>query len=100
MSDPGSTYRTRDEVTTMRQARDPVERVRKLLLDHGFAETADLKAIEKAVKKEIDEAIEVSKATPEPAASMLQSNIYQEPCGAVMRGATSDQYLHATVVPY
>jgi pyruvate dehydrogenase E1 component alpha subunit len=100
MSDPGSTYRTRNEVTTMRQARDPVERVRKLILDHQFAEAVQLKAIEKSIKKEIDEAIEASKAAPQPGLSMLQANIYQDPCGAVMRGATSDQYLNATVVPY
>jgi TPP-dependent pyruvate/acetoin dehydrogenase alpha subunit len=35
MSDPGSTYRTRDEINAMRQQRDPVERVKKLLLDNG-----------------------------------------------------------------
>ena len=84
----------------MRQARDPVERVRKLLLDHDLAETAELKAIEKAVKKEIDEAIEEAKAAAQPPASMLQSNIYHDPCDAVMRGATSDQYLAATVSEY
>ena len=48
MSDPGSTYRTRDEISTMRQQRDPVEHVRKLLLDNGFADASDLKKLEKA----------------------------------------------------
>jgi hypothetical protein len=38
MSDPGSTYRTRDEISNTRQQRDPIERVRKLLLDTGLAE--------------------------------------------------------------
>lgn len=35
MSDPGSTYRTRDEINSIRQQRDPVERVKKLLLENG-----------------------------------------------------------------
>lgn len=48
MSDPGSTYRTRDEIANIRQKRDPVEHVRKLLLDHGLADAAELKKIEKA----------------------------------------------------
>lgn len=35
MSDPGSTYRSRDEINAMRQDRDPIERVKKLLLTNG-----------------------------------------------------------------
>merc|ERR1712159_424709 len=57
MSDPGSTYRSRDEITGVRQERDPIERVRKLLLELELATAADLKAIEKRVKKEIDTAV-------------------------------------------
>ena len=47
MSDPGSTYRTRDEISSMRQLRDPVEHVRKLLLEKAEADPAELKKIEK-----------------------------------------------------
>ena len=47
MSDPGSTYRTRDEVSSMRQMRDPVEFVRKLLLEHKLVELPELKQLEK-----------------------------------------------------
>ena len=35
MSDPGSTYRSRDEINTMRTERDPIERIKKLLLANG-----------------------------------------------------------------
>ena len=48
MSDPGSTYRTRDEIAAMRQQRDPIEHVRRLLQDHAGVEAAELKKIEKA----------------------------------------------------
>lgn len=47
MSDPGSTYRTRDEISSMRTQRDPIEYVRKLLTEHVGVETGDLKKIEK-----------------------------------------------------
>ena len=47
MSDPGSTYRTRDEITSMRQQRDPVEHVRKLLLDHNLMDPSEIKKLEK-----------------------------------------------------
>lgn len=42
------------------QERDPVERVRKLLLAHG-ADAGEVKALEKAVKKEVDSAVEGAK---------------------------------------
>ena len=49
MSDPGSTYRTRDEISDIRQKRDPVEHVRKLLLEHDVISSADLKKLEKVL---------------------------------------------------
>jgi hypothetical protein len=47
------------------QERDPVERVRKLLVAHGY-EASSIKAIEKAVKKEVDTAVEESKVIVGP----------------------------------
>jgi TPP-dependent pyruvate/acetoin dehydrogenase alpha subunit len=44
------------------QERDPVERVKKLLLAKGYDASA-IKAIEKAVKKEVDSAVEESKVS-------------------------------------
>ncbi|KAI7835873.1 hypothetical protein COHA_010221 [Chlorella ohadii] len=90
MSDPGSTYRTRDEISSIRQQRDPIEHVRKLLVDNGLAEAAELKAIEKEVKAEIDGAIEEAKAAPYPEAPELWSGIYQDPLGMTLRGIESN----------
>ncbi|CAN1151328.1 hypothetical protein LINPERPRIM_LOCUS28318 [Linum perenne] len=61
MSDPGSTYRTRDEISGVRQERDPIERVRKLVLAHDIATEKELKEIEKDARKEVDEAIAQAK---------------------------------------
>lgn len=89
MSDPGSTYRTRDEITSIRQQRDPIEHVRKLLLDNGFAETSELKSIEKEIKREIDTAIEESKAADVPPLDMLWSHVYANSEGIKVRGVDS-----------
>lgn len=50
MSDPGSTYRTRDEISSMRTQRDPIEHIRKLLLSHELIDPAELKRIEKVCR--------------------------------------------------
>ncbi|KAI3432771.1 hypothetical protein D9Q98_004311 [Chlorella vulgaris] len=89
MSDPGSTYRTRDEISSIRQQRDPVEHVRKLLLDNGLVEASVIKGIEKDTKKEIDAAIEASKAAPFPDMKELWTNIYAAPLGMQLRGIDS-----------
>lgn len=76
MSDPGSTYRTRDEITGVRQERDPIERIRKLLLSHELATEKELKDIEKEIRKEVDEAIAKAKESPMPDPSELFTNVY------------------------
>ncbi|XP_020971475.1 pyruvate dehydrogenase E1 component subunit alpha, mitochondrial-like [Arachis ipaensis] len=43
MSDSGSTYGTCDEISNERQERDPIERVKKLLLAHDIASEKELK---------------------------------------------------------
>ncbi|THU52245.1 hypothetical protein C4D60_Mb10t01950 [Musa balbisiana] len=82
MSDPGSTYRTRDEISGVRQERDPIERVRKLILSHELASASELKDIEKEVRKEVDDAVAQAKECPVPDPSELFSNVYVKGFGA------------------
>lgn len=43
MSDPGTTYRTREEIQQMKETRDPILKVEKYLFDFNFATEEELK---------------------------------------------------------
>jgi len=43
MSDPGVTYRTKEEIQMIREGRDPVEIAKKMLLEFGWASDEELK---------------------------------------------------------
>lgn len=76
MSDPGVTYRNRDEISSMRASRDPIESVKKRLLDAEFATTEELKQLEKDIRKEVAEAAKEAKESPMPPMDSLWKNIY------------------------
>jgi pyruvate dehydrogenase E1 component alpha subunit len=65
MSDPAK-YRTREEVERVREQQDPIERVRKRLLDAGQASEEELKAIDAEIRAIVTAAAEFAQAEPEP----------------------------------
>ncbi len=75
MSDPAK-YRTREEVQKMREERDAIEHVRKLLLAGKHATEDHLKAIDKDIKATVNAAAEFAKESPEPELSELYTDIY------------------------
>ncbi|KAL9679593.1 hypothetical protein QQ045_017459 [Rhodiola kirilowii] len=87
MSDPGSTYRTRDEISGVRQERDPLERIRKMILTHELSSEKELKDMEKEIRKEVDEAIAKAKESPMPDPSELFTNVYVKGYGVESYGA-------------
>jgi pyruvate dehydrogenase E1 component alpha subunit len=92
MSDPGTTYRTREEVQRMRSTQDPIRGLQRYIEEWGVASEQDLKALDKEAKAEVDAAVEVAKASPEPNASDLWTDIYYkgtEP--PFMRGRDRDE---------
>jgi pyruvate dehydrogenase E1 component alpha subunit len=76
MSDPGTTYRTREEVGGIRQARDPIEYVKKLLTDFNLATAEEIKAVEKEVRSEVEKALVAAKSGKFLPVESLTDDIY------------------------
>jgi pyruvate dehydrogenase E1 component alpha subunit len=76
MSDPAK-YRTKEEVDKMRTEHDPIEQVRKRLLDKKWASEDDLKKIDASVRAVINDAAEFATHDPEPDASELYTDVYR-----------------------
>ncbi|KAL3896265.1 MAG: hypothetical protein SGPRY_013311, partial [Prymnesium sp.] len=76
MSDPGITYRNRDEVASVRKARDPVERAKRYLLELDLATAAEIKELEVAGRAEVDAGVEAAKANPQPPQHEMYEDIY------------------------
>ena len=76
MSDPGLTYRTRDEVNEVRKTKDPILQVKNIILENGVATEKDLKDIDKQVRADIAKDIERARNDPEPQPEELYSDIY------------------------
>ncbi|KAF7440335.1 alpha subunit of pyruvate dehydrogenase [Pleurotus ostreatus] len=76
MSDPGTTYRTREEVQRMRSTQDPIRGLQRYIEEWGLASEQDLKQLDKAAKAEVDQAVEEAKTSPEPQAKDLWTDIY------------------------
>lgn len=75
MSDPGVTYRTREEINDVRKNRDPIEIVRKYILDNKWATADELKDQEKKIRKDIEDAVEQIKKDSEPTADDLYTHV-------------------------
>ena len=76
MSDPGTTYRTREEVQRMRSTQDPIRGLQRYIEDWGLATEQELKLLDKEAKAEVDEAVEEAKKSPEPELKDLWTDIY------------------------
>mmetsp|Transcript_14268 Transcript_14268/g.21429 ORF Transcript_14268/g.21429 Transcript_14268/m.21429 type:complete len:405 (+) Transcript_14268:90-1304(+) len=76
MSDPGTTYRNREDIALTRSTRDPLEFVKKTLIEAGFAEAEDIKAIEKDIRKMVQSEVQKAKEFPDVELSQLFDYIY------------------------
>mmetsp|Transcript_2159 Transcript_2159/g.7881 ORF Transcript_2159/g.7881 Transcript_2159/m.7881 type:complete len:388 (-) Transcript_2159:157-1320(-) len=93
MSDPGISYRSRDEVQEVRRQRDPIQRFKARLLDQSIATEDDLKELEQSAKKEIKEAVEFAYASDFPAEKEFTSDILVDE-EYVIRGRSPFELYH------
>jgi pyruvate dehydrogenase E1 component alpha subunit len=79
MSDPGITYRTKEEIQAIRDGRDPVEIAKRMLIEFKWATEEELKEKEKEIKKKLDDEYEQIKNDPFPVKEDLYTHIGTTP---------------------
>ncbi|KAL9114803.1 MAG: hypothetical protein Q9187_007414 [Circinaria calcarea] len=94
MSDPGTTYRTREEIQRMRSTNDPIAGLKQKLLDWEVVTEEELKGLDKDARSHVDEEVAIAEKMPVPEATskILFEDIYvrgSEP--EFMRGRTPDE---------
>jgi pyruvate dehydrogenase E1 component alpha subunit len=86
MSDPGVSYRSRDEVAAVRAQRDPIEKLRDIMVRNKVVSEEELVAVEKEVRAEVEAALQKALAAPEPAPEQLRADIYMGEYSGNLRG--------------
>ena len=77
MSDPAK-YRTREEVDDIRSHHDPIDLIKKRLIEGKHATEDELKAFDKDVKAIVNAAAQFAKDSPEPDPSELYTDVLVE----------------------
>merc|ERR1711970_419612 len=94
MSDPGTSYRTRDEIKAVRQASDPITSLRDKMIDAGLAEAEEFKAIDKEVKEYIEQETALALASPEPPMAELGTDVLVSDVDYAQRGTNLDMTIN------
>lgn len=93
MSDPGTTYRTREEVQHMRSRSDPIAGLKAKLLELDIATEEEIKTYDKLARAYVDEQVAAAEADLPPEAKMdiLFEDVYVPGLEIpVLRGRISD----------
>ncbi|KAJ5562227.1 Dehydrogenase E1 component [Penicillium sp. DV-2018c] len=94
MSDPGTTYRSREEIQRMRSTNDPIAGLKQKMLEWGVTTEEELKSLDKKARANVDAEVAEAEEMPVPdnTARILYEDIYvrgSEP--KWMRGRTVDE---------
>jgi acetoin:2,6-dichlorophenolindophenol oxidoreductase subunit alpha len=75
VGDPGTAYRRPEEIEEWKQ-RDPIPSFARRLVAEGMTTEAELQAIEAAVQRELEDAIQFAEASPDPDLEEALEDIY------------------------
>ncbi|XP_050312163.1 probable pyruvate dehydrogenase E1 component subunit alpha, mitochondrial [Anthonomus grandis grandis] len=76
MSDPGTSYRDREEIQTVREKKDCIAHIKKLILDSKLASDAELKEIETKNKEFVAKELEAASKGTDPPLEELVADVY------------------------
>merc|ERR1712127_292076 len=79
MSDPGTSYRKREEVQEVRQKKDPITTFSSKLIEHEVATQEELKSIDDEVRKELSVVEQQALSDPELEVGELYNDILRDP---------------------
>merc|ERR1712180_231130 len=88
MSDPGTSYRTREEIQEVRHNRDPITGFREKMVSAGLADAEELKQIELEVRKSVEKDAKIARTDGEIDVSELYNDVYEANLQGKLRGLT------------
>lgn len=98
MSDPGTSYRTREEIQEVRQTRDPVTSFKEKIIAAELATAEELKKMESDIRAVVDENVKKAKSDKEAGLEELTTDIYANSKNISIRGTTPwDKFEHKSL---
>jgi len=96
MSDPGTTYRSRDEVSDARATRDPIDKLKNFMMQNNLSSEEEIKALEKEVRKDVNEQTALAEKDGELGLQELFQDIYSTGPPPFVRYANVDESMVLT----
>uniref|UniRef100_A0A915A048 Pyruvate dehydrogenase E1 component subunit alpha n=2 Tax=Parascaris univalens TaxID=6257 RepID=A0A915A048_PARUN len=88
VADPGTSYRTRDEVEEVRRTRDAINAFKEKVITAGLVAEDELKEIDRKIRKEVDEAAKMARTGKEATTDLLLTDLYHNTPPQVVRCTT------------
>lgn len=98
MSDPGTSYRTREEVQEVRSSRDPITQFKEKIINSGLLTADEVKKFDSEIKAKVDVATKEAKSDKEIEVKELFTDVYATNIEPLIRGILpKDQHTHNTL---